>query len=122
MLPWQWMLVEVTAAGRLSSLLSLPVEVTEVVVKTMPVHLDCVSSISPVSLLVHLAIRISDLLVAADPNRPHRLHHPLLVVFLLVVLVGWLVVLLLVVLLLVVLVGGLVVLLLVVLLLVEGAM
>ena len=74
MLPWQWMLVEVTAAGRLSSLLSLPVEVTELVVKTMPVHLDCVSSISPVSLLVHLAIRISDLLVAADPNRPHRLH------------------------------------------------
>ena len=117
MLPWQWMLVEVTAAGRLSSLLSLPVEVTEVVVKTMPVHLDCVSSISPVSLLVHLAIRISDLLVAADPNRPHRLLRPLLVVFLLVVLVGGLVVLLLVV-----LVGGLVVLLLVVLLLVEGAM
>ena len=110
MLPWQWMLVEVTAAGRLSSLLRLPVEVTEVVAKTMPVHLDCVSSISPVSLLVHLAIRISDLLVAADPNRPHRLLRPFLVVFLLVVF------------LLVVLVGGLVVLLLVVLLLVEGAM
>ena len=119
MLPWQWMLVEVTVAGRLSSLLCLPVEVTEVVAKTMPAHLDCVSSISPVSLLVHLAIRISDLLVAADPNRPHRLLRPLLVVFLLVVLVGGLVVLLLVVLL---LVEGLVVLLLVVLLLVEGAM
>ena len=110
MLPWQWMLVEVTAAGRLSSLLSLPVEVTEVVVKTMPVHLDCVSSISPVSLLVHLAIRISDLLVAADPNRPHRLHRPLLVVCLLVVL------------LLVVLARSLVVLLLVVLLLVVLAL
>ena len=120
MLPWQWMLVEVTAAGRLSSLLCLPVEVTEVVVKTMPVHLDCVSSISPVSLLVHLAIRISDLLVAADPNRPHRLHRPLLVVCLLVVLLlVVLVVFLLVVLLLVVLVGGLVALLLVVPLL-EG--
>ena len=115
MLPWQWMLVEVTAAGRLSSLLSLPVEVTEVVVKTMPVHLDCVSSISPVSLLVHLAIRISDLLVAADPNRPHRLHRPLLVV-----LAGSLVVCLLVVLLLVVLL--LVVLALVVLALVEEAL
>ena len=111
MLPWQWMLVEVT----------------EVVAKTMPAHLDCVSSISPVSLLVHLAIRISDLLVAADPNRPHRLLRPLLVVFLLVVLVvgvvGGVVVFLLVV-----LVGGVVgvvvVLLLVVLVggLVEGAM
>ena len=93
----------------------------EVVAKTMLVHLDCVS---PVSLLDRLAICISDLIVAADPNRPHRLHRPLLVVcllvvLLLVVLVGGLVVLLLVVLL---LVEGLVVLLLVVLLLVEGAM
>ena len=82
----------------------------EVVVKTMLVHLDCVSSISPVSLLVHLAIRISDLLVAADPNRPRRLHRPLLVVCLLVVL------------LLVVLARSLVVLLLVVLLMVVLAL
>ena len=75
------------------------------------VRLDCASSVFPVSSLrVRLAICISDLIVAADPNRPHRLHRPLLVV-----LAGSLVVCLLVVLLLVVL---LVVLLLVVLLLV----
>ena len=66
------------------------------------VRLDCASSVFPVSSLrVRLAICISDLIVAADPNRPHRHHRPLLVVLLLVVLL--LVVLLLVVLLLVVL-------------------
>ena len=84
----------------------------EVVAKTMLVHLDRASPVSPVSLLDRLAICISDLIVAADPNRPHRLHRPLLVV-----LVGGLVVRLLVV-----LAGGLVVRLLVVLALVEEAM
>ena len=45
------------------------------------VRLDCASSVFPVSSLrVRLAICISDLIVAADPNRPHRLHRPLLVV------------------------------------------
>ena len=89
----------------------------------MLVHLDCASPVSPVSLLDRLAICISDLIVAADPNRPHRLHRPLLVVLVgglvgprLVVLVGGLVVRLLVV-----LAGGLVVLLVVLLLVVlEG--
>ena len=106
------------------------------------VRLDCASSVFPVSSRrVRLAICISDLIVAADPNRPnrlhsphclHRLHRPLLVVCLLVVLllvvlarslvVLLLVVLLLVVLLLVVLARSLVVLLLVVLLLVVLAL
>ena len=95
------------------------------------VRLDCASSVSPVSSLrVRLAICISDLIVAADPNRPHGLHRPLLVVLvgglvvrLLVVLAGGLLVLL-VVLLLVVLEGvsPLVVVFLVVLALVEEAM
>ena len=93
------------------SLLLRQVAKEVVAAEAVLVRLDCASSVFPVSSLrVRLAICISDLIVAADPNRPHRLHRPLLVVCLLVVL------------LLVVLARSLVVLLLVVLLLVVLAL